>query len=157
MFVTPVHWDGNFCILSRVAVPGRCFWHYFNPLRCCVFAGRILLCCFFFVQKLCADRFRSQNRRVIEFVFYHEIAQSKVEVQTQYMSGHDRCSFHDFFFILVRRLVTLLSTFVSAYVLFPCLLRARCGNFLWSLPFIALFRKPRHCTLSRATFTVSFF
>lgn len=104
------------------------------------FFGSILLYRFFFVRKLCAHRFRSQKRRVIEFVSYRETAQSKVEVQTQYVSGHSRCSFHDFFFflILVRRLVTAFSTFVSAYVLFPCVLRAWCGNFLWSLPFIAL-------------------
>lgn len=71
------------------------------------------------------------KRRVTEFVFYREIAQSKVEVQTQYMSGHDWCSFHNFFFlILLRRLVTVLNTFISAYVLFPCLLRAWCGNIL---------------------------
>lgn len=83
-----------------------------------MFVGRILLCGFFFVQKLYADRFRSQKGRVIEFVFYRKIAQSKVEVRAQYMSGHDLCSFHDFFFMLVGRLVTVLSTFVSAYVFF---------------------------------------
>jgi hypothetical protein len=92
-----------------------------------VFVGRILLCGLFFVQKLCAGQFRSQKRRVIEFVFYHEIIQSKVEVQTQCMSGHDWCLFHDFFFNIVPQIgqgAQYVRKSVSAYVLFPCLLHA---------------------------------
>ena len=91
-----------------------------------MFVGRILLCGFFFVQKLCADRFRNQQRRVTEFVFYREIAQSKVEVQAQYMSGHDRCSFHDFFFNIglkighcaqyVRKCLRFVSLFTACLV-----------------------------------------
>jgi hypothetical protein len=118
------------------------FFDTFNLLRCCVFVGRILLCGFFFVQKLCAGQFRSQKRRVIQFVVYHEIVQSKVEVQTQCTSGHDRCSFHDFFFCNIVPQIGQGAQYdsksVSAYVLFLCLLHAWCGNFLWSLPFIAL-------------------
>jgi hypothetical protein len=100
------------CVCARAFA--RC--DTFGQLRRgCVFVGSLLLCGFFFVQKLCADRFRSQKRRVIEFVFYREIVQSKVEVQTQYMSGRDRCSFQDSFKILFRRLVTVLNTFVRTF------------------------------------------
>lgn len=119
-----------------------------------MFVGRILLCGFFFVQKLCADRFRSQKGRVTEFVFYRKIAQSKVKVQAQYMSGHDRCSFHDFFFFLnigpqighcaryVRRCVRFVSLFTACLVWELSVLPA-----LYSF----VFRKPRHPTLFRAT------
>ena len=96
----------------------------FNLLRCCVFFGRILLFRFFFVRKLCADRFRSQKRRVIELVFYREIAPSKVEVQTQYTSSHGRWSFHCIFFFNIGPQVGHCAPYVRKCVRFVSLFTA---------------------------------
>ena len=120
-FVTPVRWDGNFSLSSRIAVTVRCFSHYFNLLGAVCLLEEFSCAVSSLCRNCVLDDFEAKRDVSLNLSFTAKLFNLKWKCKRSIWAVMAGVRFMAFF-LLFRWLVTVLSTFVSRLVRKFCFL-----------------------------------